>query len=814
MADIKQRIVLDGEKEYKQALKDAQRELKTLRSELKAETAELGKNATEQQKAEVRTKNLQKQIKEQEKVVQTYRKALEEVRENYADNEDAIAKWEQKLNDARATLANMKNSLGDVNEGLKQIDQSAAMGTVATKSLADSFESLAGIGSSISDAIESVFTGMVDTVKGVVTELWGMITDAAAKANQWTDLASYFGSTAEQVQLMNRAINASAGDFSKFTNLVSQLSFGGKNKKITEWFGVSDANYTNNIDYTMAVLDAMSKAYKEWGTGGKWDNAMSEIFGGKKSADVSWFVTNLESIRKNMAEFQDGGYLMDKDELETMNQVHLQLNEITEKWDALKAKFAEGFGKVTLDIMTNVEGALDALAKYFNAETPEEREKALQELEQNITEAFQKIADAIRAGIEILGKVAEDLKNSDDPVTKTLGTVLDGIVTALKWFTEDNANNVVKAFEIIAAFWITGKGLKMASSILGVAQNIKVIRGFNAIQGMSGAANMAAGIGGTAATSMSSIITSAVTSCAGPLATAIAGITMTVGIAALAVPVISLLSEIIKGSWPEWLANPSKEEGETLAPNADPETQKALTRAVTTGALIGSDPAKWALGERTEEEKAAGATPTAKEALHWGMNKLLGGGNEQDQKDNPLLRAMEYNDAAQEYIYDDSWSIADIQADMARRKLEALEEVIENIDLDAFSDSDKENALQDWWDAWREGADDEESAFEWFKETFGDEFSDTWDRIIAKVDELDMQGIDRPADIPADWWKGSTGENGVTSQDLQTLNSLPKDTKEAVRELIGSMYISLDGEKVADLLTARVSQRIATTIEP
>ena len=46
--EIKQKIVLEGEQQYKNAIKDAQRNLKTLRSELKAETAELGKNATEQ----------------------------------------------------------------------------------------------------------------------------------------------------------------------------------------------------------------------------------------------------------------------------------------------------------------------------------------------------------------------------------------------------------------------------------------------------------------------------------------------------------------------------------------------------------------------------------------------------------------------------------------------------------------------------------------------------------------------------------------------------------------------------------------------
>ena len=136
--DIKQKIVLEGEKEYNRALTDAKRNLRTLKSELKAETAELGNNATAQQKNETRIKSLQKQIKEQEKVVKTYQDALKEVKEKYSDNEDAIAKWEVKLNEARATLANMKNDLDGVGNSFKGIENGAAMATVATKSVADS----------------------------------------------------------------------------------------------------------------------------------------------------------------------------------------------------------------------------------------------------------------------------------------------------------------------------------------------------------------------------------------------------------------------------------------------------------------------------------------------------------------------------------------------------------------------------------------------------------------------------------------------------------------------------------------------------
>ena len=495
--EIKQKIVLEGEKEYNQAIKEAQRNLRTLKSELKAETAELGKNATEQQKAEAKIKSLKKQIVEQEKIVKTYTEALQEVREKYADNQDEIAKWEIKLNNARTALANMKSGLDEVGQGFQNVKGNAETGVVAAHSFAEAFGGLADIGESISGTIEEIFGGVVDVMKAAVGEVWDVITDTAARANNWTDLANYFGSTAEQVQLLDRAISESAGDFGKFTNLVSQLSFGGKNDKIAEYFGVSDANYKNNMDYTMAVLDAMSKAYNEWGTGGRWDDAMSAIFGGRKSADVSWFVTNLDTIKKKAAELQEnGGYLLDEGELETMNEAHVRLATLEDRWDALKSKIATGlFGTLTLDIATDVQGALDALAAYFDADTPEEREAAISDLKKSITDLFSTVADAIRDGIKILEDVSEELKGSNDPIVKGIGNILGGIVDALKWFTEDNAKNVVTALEIIAGFWLTGKGLAMGAKIAEIVGNIRTIQLFNAMSGAGGGADTIIGAG-------------------------------------------------------------------------------------------------------------------------------------------------------------------------------------------------------------------------------------------------------------------------------------------------------------------------------
>lgn len=493
--EIKQKIVLEGEQQYKNAIKDAQRNLKTLRSELKAETAELGRNATEQEKAQKKVESLKKQIAEQEKIVKANKDALEEVRQKYADNADAIAQYERKLNDSRTALANMKNELDGVGQGFKKVESDAGMATVATKSVADSLEKLSGIGDTISSGIESAFTGMLDTIKGAVTEVWQLIAETAAKANNWTDLAGFYGTTAEGIQEMERAINGmGAGKFDSFVNMMNRLSWGGKEKKITELLGVSDVNYEDKMQYAMAVMEAMQDFQKDH-TKDQFDNMMTEIFGAKKSADVSWLLNNWDAILNKREEYKEKGYLMDADEIENMNQVQLMLFDIEDKWDMLKGKFATGFGNVTLDIGTHVSGALDALAKYFDANTDEKREEALEEFKSELLGAFEAIAGAIREGIAILEQVSKELQESEDPIVSGIGTILGGLVSALQWLTEDNMKNVVSALEILAAFWLTGKGMKMAAQIASMVTNIKVLQAFNA-----GSAATSAATGATTTT--------------------------------------------------------------------------------------------------------------------------------------------------------------------------------------------------------------------------------------------------------------------------------------------------------------------------
>ena len=156
-------------------------------------------------------------------------------------------------------------------------------------------------------------------------------------------------------------------------------------------------------------------------------------------------------------------------------------------------------------------------------------------------------------------------------------------------------------------------------------------------------------------------------------------------------------------------------------------------------------------------------------------------------------------------------------------------EETEDVDLTPTYDAaDREQAVQDWWDAWRNAAkgddtwDEENSAFAWMQEVFGDDFGNVWDSIIAKLDEMGEKQL-KMEDIPQSWWLNgdqwsNTGkeQDGITSGDLANFNSLPgqiqKATKEGAAAGVSGIKVTMDGATVGRLVAPYVSQIIARDI--
>lgn len=818
--EIKQKIVLDGEKEYNQAIKEAQRNLKTLRSELKAETAELGKNATEQQKAEAKAKSLQKQIQEQEKIVKALRAALDEVKEKYGDNADEVAKWEQKLNNARTTLADMKNGLEGIGTGFQGMQANAAQATVATKSVADALGAIGSAGGSVSDAIEGIFTSMIDRVTDVAEQLWALISETAAKANNWTDLGSYYGSSAQEMQMWANSIKAAGGDFEKFINIVNQLTFNKKPEEITELLGISKENYQNDVQYVLAVMDSIEQKKKELGQGW-YDETMTQLFS-RRSKEFNWFISNahghineqtgewVSGWRDNPQRFngEEGGIGMTDKELGTMNDLYIKIAEIETKWDAIKSKFAAGFGGVSLDLLVNVEGTLDGIADYMNAKDDSEKQAALDKIRTNVEEFFKKLADVIRGCLHILRDVGENLSESDDPLTSAIGSILVKLTEGLQWMV-DNQDAVQGAFEAIFGLWLLGKLAAAAGSLSSILMQIEAIKAFKGISVASGAAEAAGAAAGS--------------SWARSFA----------GAAIKAVPWIAgILTFFENAITPQGNDDLWDEEGnltELGKQNGLTQTEKE-TAAAWRKSEEGKESIWGGKGDRIE---AAGMVTrgqyNALNQLWENYSGLVKTNASQEELLKTAQKAFEGEEEKLQGYLEQIYKLRNSGKRPGELPLEWFgvpsgPEIEEDIDLDddRYDDNDRNQAVQDWWDAWKNASkgdepwSEEESAFSWFQEVFGDQAGGVFDRIIQKLDELDDQT--KLEDIPEDWWRttGNWNENNVTSEDLRGFRGLPASMATAVQRGaaagVAGIQVRLDGRTVGEMVAPYVSTIIARDI--
>lgn len=798
--DIKRKIVLEGEKEFNAAIRESGRNIRTLTSEMKAETAELGRNATEQQKAEVKAKALQKQIQEQEKIVKTLRAALAQAKQQYGDNEDVVQKWEQKLNDARTTLGNMKNNLEELGGGLdktsdqfKRATDSAAGTVIATKSVADALGEIGSVGDSISGAMENIFTGIVHGASEMVSELWEMISETAARANNWTDIAGYWNTDPQKIQQYARAVQASANSFDDLNSTVSKIVLGGKGDKITELLGVSDVNYQDDWAYAMAVMDRMDEMSK---SGADMTPVYEEIFGEKRAQKVMDLINDWGEIQKNLTEFNgnETGYGLTDEQMQQANDLWVQINKIEAKWDALQDRFAAGFGTITGNLLINVEGRLDAISDFLNADTEEEREQALADFRANVEDFFTKAAEALRAGLEILHQVGEEFQESEDPLVRTVGDIMVNMSNALQWMV-DNQEAVKGAFETIFGMYLLAKLASVAGKLASIMVQIEAIKKFSAMNAGDAAAS---GAGGAAAAGAGGAV--------GAVLPALAGAG---GFAVGMLPA---------GSADDQEDSLYDQNGNVTAAgrrNGLPERIEDYDSYVN-GRYVED------FIKAYVEDVEKGANAAGRE---WYRDKAKRYSPETTAQMEALMDAVDGLEEAGEKI--------DLAALLGNAGIDTTETPEQQTtQADMTPTQAQLEAAEIWWDyLHNRDTGDGRDPFDVFDSAFATNDS-LYEKLDALIDAIRTEAENgnpdgwNLEDLPANWWlldpgawqAGSSGQTGnnITSSDLQSFRGLPAGILEATRAGaaagVSGIRVTLDGVTVGRLVAPYVSESIARDV--
>ncbi|WP_186430879.1 phage tail tape measure protein [Clostridium sp. BSD9I1] len=132
--DIGPKIGIEGEKEFRDAIKNIDTNLKTLGTEMMAVTSQYDKNDKSSDALTAQNKVLNKQIDEQKNKLSELQKGLEASAEKYGENDKVTQGWRQAVNKATADLNNMQRELDNNTKSLEELgNQSEKTNTLLSK---------------------------------------------------------------------------------------------------------------------------------------------------------------------------------------------------------------------------------------------------------------------------------------------------------------------------------------------------------------------------------------------------------------------------------------------------------------------------------------------------------------------------------------------------------------------------------------------------------------------------------------------------------------------------------------------------------
>lgn len=218
------KLGIEGEKEFKSALKDINSTFKVLGSELTLVTSQFDKQDKSVEAVSARNKVLNKEIEEQQKKIALLASALENASKSFGENDKRTQNWQVQLNEAKATLnkldkelENNEKSLDDTAKGFdnaeKEADDFGQEVKKAGKEAKSSSEKIEKLGE-IAKGLGVVLSAAVAAIGVAVSKTVGMVDDCV---DVYADFDDSMRQVAATMGLSSEEISKGGGDFDKLS---------------------------------------------------------------------------------------------------------------------------------------------------------------------------------------------------------------------------------------------------------------------------------------------------------------------------------------------------------------------------------------------------------------------------------------------------------------------------------------------------------------------------------------------------------------------------------------------------------------------
>jgi len=457
------KIGVEGEKEFKNSLREINRDFKVLGSEMKLVTSQFDKQDKSIQAVTARNEVLNKEIEAQKNKVSTLESALKNAAESFGENDKRTKAWQIQLNNANADLNKMERELDENNKALDEAsDGFDDAGKEADKfgdEIKDSakvtddaggkFEKLGsvlkGVAAGIGVAMAAIGTAAVTAGK----KLFDMANDAAAAGDEIDKASQRIGLSRQGYQEWDYVLSQNGASISSLENGMKKL-----NNTVDDAINGSTSATDKFQRLGISMEDLQGKSREEIfemtvkGLQGISDEgekaAIANDLLGNSSVELAALLNqSAESTEDLKNKASELGLVMSDESVDAAVNYTDAMDNLTRSFDGVKnnitSQLLPGFTMV-LDgltgLITGQEGAAEQL-KEGARETVEQIAIILPQILEVVTGLISAIAEvAPDLIIALVNGILDNLPTLIEAATNIIMTIVGGLIEALPQITE------------------------------------------------------------------------------------------------------------------------------------------------------------------------------------------------------------------------------------------------------------------------------------------------------------------------------------------------------------------------------------------
>ena len=415
-------LAVDGEKEFKKALADANKELKLTASEAKAVSSAYDTNSNSLKKLVSQREIANKKVEIQRAKVEALKDALDKLNSAEEKDEKKIRDYSIQLNNATADLNKFTDESKAATKELIEMNPAAQAAKKGVEVLGKvGLAALKGAAIGAATAVTAVTAGAVALGKAV----WEASSEASEYGDKVDKASQKMGVTAEQFQQLSYAADLAGTSTETLQKATQKLQKSG-----------SELNIDQALQELYKIPDADERAA-----------AAHEMFGDKIANELAPMLNQGgEAFEEAKQKALDYGLAMSDSAVKASAAFNDTKTTMTDTLSMIKNNLAADFLPGINDIMSGItgiftgeEGATEQIINGVNKTM-----ESLGTVVDKVTNILGNVIDAVvKAAPEIIASLSKGLTDNFGKLTDAAFEIVTVLMDGL--LTDENLNNIMNA---------------------------------------------------------------------------------------------------------------------------------------------------------------------------------------------------------------------------------------------------------------------------------------------------------------------------------------------------------------------------------